>query len=63
MKDKDSSLNVTDSSKETILSGKNEINLDWIYSKDSFTKLDIDSYPGSNKIQKFELLLANYSTN
>jgi hypothetical protein len=56
-------MNGLDAFKQTLFNGKNDLNIDWIYSKDNYTKVDIDSYPGSNKIQKFELLLANYSTN
>jgi hypothetical protein len=37
-------------------------NLDWIFTKDNFFKIDIDSYPGLTKPQQYELALAHYST-
>ena len=37
-------------------------NLDWIFTKDNFVKIDIDSYPALTKLQKYELALAHYST-
>ena len=39
-----------------------EINTEWIYIKDNYEKIDLGSYPGTTKIQKFELFLAQYST-
>ena len=40
-----------------------ELSIDWIFIKDNYVKVDIDTYPGFTKMQKFELILANYSTN
>ena len=34
----------------------------WLFIKDNFAPVDIESYPGFTKIQKFELFLAHYST-
>lgn len=49
-------------SKESIYNEKCESIIDWIYIKDNYLNVDIDSYPGSNQMQKFELILANYSS-
>jgi mediator of RNA polymerase II transcription subunit 17 len=38
-----------------------DLNAEWIYIKDNYTKVDIDTYPGFTAIQKFELFLAHYS--
>jgi hypothetical protein len=38
------------------------LNANWLTIKDNFTPVDIESYPGFTKIQKFELFLAHYST-
>lgn len=40
-----------------------ESNLEWIFNKDNYDPIDIDAYPGWTCMQKFQLLLANYSTN
>lgn len=40
-----------------------DLSVDWIFVKDNFTLINIDSYPGFTKMQKFELFLAHYSTN
>lgn len=40
-----------------------ESNLEWIFNKDNYDPIDIDAYPGWTCMKKFQLLLANYSTN
>lgn len=39
-----------------------EANVDWIFVKDNYTSVNLDAYPALTKMQKFELLLAHYST-
>ena len=35
---------------------------DWLYVKEKFTKVDIEAFHGLSKIQKFDLLLAHFSS-
>jgi len=35
---------------------------EWVYIKENFLPVDINSYPGFTLIQKYELFLANFST-
>ena len=44
------------------LSNFTNLNIDWICIKDTYASVDLNAYPGSTTIQKFELLLADFST-
>ena len=35
---------------------------DWVYIKENYVPVDLTSYPGFTKIQKYELFLAHFST-
>lgn len=35
---------------------------DWVYIKENYIPVSLDSYPGFTKIQKYELFLAHFST-
>ena len=35
---------------------------DWVYIKENYVPVELDSYPGFTKIQKYELFLAHFST-
>ena len=38
-----------------------DLNAEWIYNKDNYSQIDVESYPGNTLIEKFELFLAHYS--
>jgi hypothetical protein len=39
-----------------------DLSANWLMIKDNFILVDLDTYPGFTKLQKFELFLAHYST-
>lgn len=39
-----------------------DMSVDWIFVKDNFNEIHLDSYPGFSLMQKFELFLAHFST-
>jgi len=52
----------TDANSVNLKNLLSDINAEWIFSKDKYAQIEIDSFPGYTLVQKFELFLAHYST-